>query len=470
METEALAPPSKTWRMEAPERQASEEILTHELQPAAADAPQSERTSRGQEPTHVSRGEGDGVDRISSLPDAVLGEIISLLPTKDAVRTQSLASRWRHLWLSAPFNLDHTSLPADEQVQVRIISRILAAHPGPARRFSVPPSLARRRLATVDAWLRCPALDSLQELEVVDEAPGGRYLWGEPPPLPAATFRFSATLRVVTFCRFDLAGIAETLHFPQLKQLGLERLDISDTALNSIIAGCPILEDLLIDNCIGFSYIRINSPSLRSIAMSCVNLIIEDAPSLQRLLNLDAHGALLVSVISASKLETLGCLSDHCPVSKLVFGTTVIQKLRADCFTTVASSVKILAISIINLSLDMVIGLMRCFPCLEKLYIKSYGAKDKNLWRRKHRNLARCLDIRLKTIVLKNYQGMMSQVNFATFFVSNARMLEFMRFEVRIGNDNKMFIAEQHRKLQLEKRASRNAQFCFTSRDRVSPY
>ena len=320
METEALAPPSKTWRMEAPERQASEEILTHELQPAAADAPQSERTSRGQEPTHVSRGEGDGVDRISSLPDAVLGEIISLLPTKDAVRTQSLASRWRHLWLSAPLNLDHTSLPADEQVQVRIISRILAAHPGPARRFSVPPFLAHCRLATVNAWLQCPAL------EVVDGEVPYHFLWDELPPLPASTFRFSATLRVATFCKFDLTGMAEKLQFPQLRQLGLERVDISYTALNSIIAGCPVLEYLLIDMGICFSPpIRINSPSLRSIAMSSANLIIEDAPSLQRLLNLDAHGALLVSVISAPKLETLGCLSDHCPVSKLVFGTTVIQ-------------------------------------------------------------------------------------------------------------------------------------------------
>ena len=120
--------------------------------------------------------------------------------------------------------------------------------------------------------------------------------------------------------------MAEKLQFPQLRQLGLERVDISYTALNSIIAGCPVLEYLLIDMGICFSPpIRINSPSLRSIAMSSVNLIIEDAPSLQRLLNLDAHGALLVSVISAPKLETLGCLSDHCPVSKLVFGTTVIQ-------------------------------------------------------------------------------------------------------------------------------------------------
>ena len=319
-ETEALAPPSKTRRMEATKRQASEEILSlspHELQPPPADAPHSEPTSRGQEPTHVSRGEeGDGVDRISSLPDAVLGEIISLLPTKDAVRTQSLASRWRHLWLSAPLNLDHTSLPADEQVQVRIISRILAAHPGPARRFSVPPFLAHCRLATVNAWLQCPAL------EVVDGEVPYHFLWDELPPLPASTFRFSATLRVASFCKFDLTGMAEKLQFPQLRQLGLERVDISYTALNSIIAGCPVLEYLLIDMGICFSPpIRINSPSLRSIAMSSVNLIIEDAPSLQRLLNLNPYNALRVSVISAPKLETLGCLGEY----KLVFGTTVIQ-------------------------------------------------------------------------------------------------------------------------------------------------
>lgn len=119
--------------------------------------------------------------------------------------------------------------------------------------------------------------------------------------------------------------MAETLHFPQLRQLGLERLEISDTALNSIIAGCPVLEYLLIDRCIGFSPIWINSPSLRSIAMSRMDLIIEDAPSLQRLLHLDPYNALRVPVISASKLETLGCLCDHSDESKLVFGSTVIQ-------------------------------------------------------------------------------------------------------------------------------------------------
>ncbi|TKW20805.1 hypothetical protein SEVIR_4G113000v4 [Setaria viridis] len=251
--------------------------------------------------------------------------------------------------------------------------------------------------------------------------------------------------------------------FPSSGSLDFEFLKISDCTMNSIIAGCPVLECLLINACTGFSPIRINSPSPRSIAMSCMELIIEDAPSLQRLVHLKPCSALRVSVISAPKLETLGCLCDHGFESNLVFGTTVIQNLHSDCFTTVASSVKILAICIFNLSLDMVIDLMRCFPCLEKLYIQSCLAKDKNLWRGKHRNLRRCLDIRLKTIVLKNYQGMMSQVNFATFFVLNAKMLEFMRFEVGADNDNEVFIAEQHRKLQLEKKASRYAQFYFTN-------
>jgi hypothetical protein len=42
-----------------------------------------------------STGPNNGVDRVSSLPDQILRNIVSRLPTKDVVRTGALTSRWR---------------------------------------------------------------------------------------------------------------------------------------------------------------------------------------------------------------------------------------------------------------------------------------------------------------------------------------------------------------------------------------
>lgn len=87
----------------------------------------------------------------------------------------------------------------------------------------------------------------------------------------------------------------------------------------------------------------------------------------------------------------------------------------------------------------------------------------KNVWRRKHRNATKSFDINLKTIVLGYYRGIQSEINFVTFFVLNARMLELMTFQVSYKHYNEEFLAHQERKLQLDNRASRAAQFHFTT-------
>ncbi|CAN6198218.1 unnamed protein product [Urochloa humidicola] len=183
---------------------------------------------------------------------------------------------------AVPLNLDHRDLQwprYDEEELASLISSILAAHRGPTRRLSIRAVHLHRRPDTVDAWLRSPALEGLEELEF-DIA--GLYELAPEPLLPASAFRFWDTLVAATFakCRVPDGGV---LCFPKLRQLGLEDVAISEDSLHGVIAGCPALESLLVTGRSRFSCIRINSPTLVSLGLRVYTeeLVIEDAPLLE---------------------------------------------------------------------------------------------------------------------------------------------------------------------------------------------
>ncbi|RCV35433.1 hypothetical protein SETIT_7G239500v2 [Setaria italica] len=259
--------------------------------------------------------EEQGLDHISDLPDAVLGDIVSRLPTKDGALTQVLSSRWRRMWLSAPLNLDLQFHP----IPLGVIPHILSSHRGPGRRFSTPvpcyyyeeEELRNLSAATLDEWLLSPALDNLQELLFGHEIPCRDR--GNPPPLPTSALRFSRTVRIATFrvCRFP-DGI--NVRLPLLQELGLSRVIISESSLQALLAGCPVLQSLMLTYNDSYSRVRIVSPTIRSIDvasgsgssdLSLQQLIIEDAPCLERL-DQKAHfkyGKVMnILVISAPKL------------------------------------------------------------------------------------------------------------------------------------------------------------------------
>uniref|UniRef100_K3Y3K5 F-box/LRR-repeat protein 15/At3g58940/PEG3-like LRR domain-containing protein n=1 Tax=Setaria italica TaxID=4555 RepID=K3Y3K5_SETIT len=342
-------------------------------------------------PTRLLEGE-EGINLINCLPESIVGEIISLLPTKDA----------------------------------RLISKIIDNHKSSVRHFAVSVLLLHRRRQTLNRWLLFSALNNLQELEF--DASGLIYTEIRRPLLSHHVFCFSSTVCITTISECQMPDPVESFHFPQLAQLGLESVMISNDSLDNLITGCPILESLLLKQCYGLmACIRINSSSLKSIGFSprCTKLVIEDAPMLERLLQLENSEVEIVMVISAPKLET-----------KL----DVVNYPKVGC-----CSVKILAISVCNLSLDMVISLMRYFPCMEKLYIElSDFPKGNNVWPREHHHgLIRCLDINLKKVVLKNYRG------------TESHSIAY--------NDKKQLIAMQQRLLELKKKASRGAHFYFTA-------
>ncbi|KAM0917976.1 hypothetical protein ACQ4PT_009358 [Festuca glaucescens] len=333
------------------------------------------------------------VDYISNLPDAILGDIVSLLPTKKAACTQILARRWRPLWRSAPLNIECHGLLRDdgtidfrgdpgEHLDKAAITRILSTHPGPVRRLRVPAHhMQPRHVNALNDWLVSPALNNLQVLEFYHRCDYANLLavssW---PPPPASVFQLTPTLHVATFSHCTISdGTARSLHFPNLKMLALEEALLPETTVQSILARCPVLENLLLRGNVGSSCVRIVSPRIRSIAVHVSSfrggahlqeLVVEDAPCLERLLRTLPDGDLGVTVTNAPRLETLGCLSDVFGVTKLKLGSAAILRLNDVKFTEAVCSVKILAFYSDSLSLDVVINFMECFPCLERLYIK----------------------------------------------------------------------------------------------------
>jgi hypothetical protein len=369
-------------------------------------------------------GGGGGEDRISILPDGVIGEIVTRLPTADAVRVQVLSRRWRHIWISCPLNLDLGS-PNYYTDYKRVVSGILAAHPGPCRRLKVdwPYDYGE----SYNHWLQSPALVGLQELGIEPEYSS---VWLDKKTLPRgdntralperALFQFAPTLRLLrigyhTF-PFPSVGAVAALRLPHLELISLCCVDISEATLHGMLAACPVLRTLVLDGCTGFATVRINSPTITSFAISPADssitndydpyfldydyenptvrvttwqVIIEDAPLLEKLVLCRRSAAVesfQLLVVSAPRIRVLGSLSFSIP--KLEIGGTVFQPtvrrvnrvgpddvimekrllMQAVMLATTLRTVKILALEDAD-SIDVVSDYLKCFPCLEKLYI-----------------------------------------------------------------------------------------------------
>ncbi|GJN12238.1 hypothetical protein PR202_ga30532 [Eleusine coracana subsp. coracana] len=275
-------------------------------------------------------------DLISLLPDAILGGIISLLPTKEGARTQILSSRWRPLWCSAP----STSTRAAQNISDAVISRIVSVHQGPARCFKVSRPIPC--FATLDGWLRSPALNELQEIDVSytvsTESLAQR--------MPRSTLRFAATLRAAKFswCHIPYSATSQ-VQYLNLQHLTLHKVRVAEDSLHAMIAGCPALKGLILMFCSGFRGLQICSPGLECVAISfhipelgrsvasaetvLQELIVESAPCLERMLH-NGHflESMRIYIISAPRLKMLGRVTSQ--VSRLEHGATGFQSMKFD--------------------------------------------------------------------------------------------------------------------------------------------
>ncbi|KAF8669988.1 hypothetical protein HU200_051173 [Digitaria exilis] len=258
-------------------------------------------------------------DLISLLPDDILGAVITLLPAAEGARTQILSRRWRPLWRSAPLNLKAKTLADAEG--------ILASHRGgPCRRLSLfltwPPSFYNFPNRTEEV-LRLPGLHGLQEFELMCFLPTA-ILFSVP--------RFSPTLRILSQSLDQLPDAPKPWDIGCRPGRGFHR-GCSTVGLERLFQDGPVQE--------------------------------KDGPVYRQ----------KIQVIQAPNLKMLGYL----PGKEFVPPNLASKKMRLVSLPNAMHTVKILALDDVDPDMDVVIGFLTWFPCVEKLYMALHHSKMRNV-------------------------------------------------------------------------------------------
>lgn len=276
------------------------------------------RSSKGamKKPKHSSSNNDETKqDLLSKLPDALLTDILSLLPDADVCRTSVLSSRWKDLWMFLPtlhfvmplcwsnkgdnelyYMVEEVKTPvcwSMEEVDkfYDLVDKVLALRDGmPIQRFFLYCS-KDCEYDRVHDWLRIAFQCKVQI--IVLRFPPERY-----------TFRFFWDLFKTCDTLVELSlegqfqldvpkGKAKVL-FPCLKKISLLSINFcqffGDELFDNLITGCPVLEELCFErhNYDDLKIIKVSSKTLKRLRI-CFTLVefdckvLIDAPRLEYL-------------------------------------------------------------------------------------------------------------------------------------------------------------------------------------------
>ncbi|KAJ4871596.1 putative F-box/FBD/LRR-repeat protein [Raphanus sativus] len=209
-------------------------------------------------------------DMISVLPDDLLCQILYNVPTKTAVMTSVLSTRWRSIWLSIP----HLDLQSDDfpnfTAFANFISRFLDFSKGSSRLHKL--KLESWNLDFVSGyldpcclitdWINNAVTRKVQHLDIL-------YPWiVKKMPLSIYTCETLVSLKLTNASLAD----CEYVSLPCLKIMHLvDNIYASDAFLEKLISSCPVLEDLTFvgnrDTEYNLRVLRVRSKSLKSLVV-----------------------------------------------------------------------------------------------------------------------------------------------------------------------------------------------------------
>ncbi|KAM0007025.1 putative F-box domain, FBD domain, leucine-rich repeat domain superfamily [Helianthus debilis subsp. tardiflorus] len=188
-------------------------------------------------------------DRLSMLPEDILSKILSLMPTKFAVRTSLLSKRWRYTWTSVT-NLDFDYTWRDPCKENNISEFV----DGNEESF-----IKIMDRSSISSWIDDAVKLNVRELDVC-------VIQSE-LPLSVFTCNTLTNLRLELKAGDNINGweFPSTIHLPCLKTL-----DIVGCRNHFSIHGCPVLESLSLEvACLDDEDLILNIPTLKRLKLLC---------------------------------------------------------------------------------------------------------------------------------------------------------------------------------------------------------
>lgn len=209
------------------------------------------------------------IDYISNLPDTILCEILSYLPTKAVVKTSILSRKWKYIWTQVPA-LDFTDMPDplsgpslnDQQIIClkNFLDRVLLLNNASyIQRFCFRFDFDQDPI-TIKSWFDAVKWREICEVNI-------QLLWKELVFLPREFF-CGSKLVALNLNGFRIDDMPPSFHLPNLETVhfGWRIAFPGDQFLKRFLLGCPVLKELFIHSTVGFDEtICVESLSLKSL-------------------------------------------------------------------------------------------------------------------------------------------------------------------------------------------------------------
>ncbi|XLR42944.1 hypothetical protein HN51_026973 [Arachis hypogaea] len=178
------------------------------------------------------------MDRISYLPNTIICDILSYLPTKQAVSTSILCHSWRHVWKDLQV-LDIDDRPFGSSGKASFdsfVNAILAqrnADSYPIEKFRL--TCEKFEEDPIPTWLNAVIGPHLQELYL-----SLNVMFGTSMPKAIFTCTSLKSLVLKRDISLDYGPEFPDVYLPSLKNLELDIAHVN----NKLLSGCPVLENL----------------------------------------------------------------------------------------------------------------------------------------------------------------------------------------------------------------------------------